>query len=203
MNITKNIAAVLTHAAILAALQLPAQAQDPATQAETRPRVSFAVESDALAPALKGYSGIVNVTLRNGLQFAFGEGRYDVPGFLLNGDRNYDQAKWKATVTGAQVFRTTYRFKGPMKSGPAVGVILLNQSWRLRSGTLSGETKFREMSGGITGGYYVHLTKHFYLYPTAAYTYNTVTSGQTSLQGVAFHRPKFGVNATVHVGWAF
>jgi hypothetical protein len=199
MKITRIMTVVLTQAAIVATLQTPVQAQD----VEETPKVSFAIETDALSYALKGYSGIVNVTLRNGLQFAFGEGRYDVPGFLAEGDKNYNQAQWKATVTGAQVFRTTYRFKGPMKSGPAVGVILLSQSWRLRSGAFAGETKFRELSGGITGGYYWHLTKHFYVYPTAAYTYNTVTSGQPSLGGLDFHRPKFGLNATVHVGWAF
>ncbi|MSV29374.1 MAG: hypothetical protein EXQ52_11640 [Bryobacterales bacterium] len=208
MKVVKTMSVVLTQAAILAALQMPARAQDAGTQPEERPsdpskKVSFALEADALAYGLKGYSGIVNVTLPNGLQFAFGEGRYDVPGFLVNGDKNYDQAKWNATVTGVQVFRTTYRFKGPMKSGPAVGGILLNQSWRLRSDAFAGETKFRELSGGITGGYYWHLTKHFYVYPTAAYTYNTVTSGQTSLGGLDFHRPKFSFNGSVHIGWAF
>jgi hypothetical protein len=203
MKISKIMPVVLTHAAFVAALIVPVRAQDAGRPEEERPKVSFALETDALSYGLKGYSGIANVTLRNGLQFAVGEGRYNVPGLLLNGDKNYDQAKWKATVTGIQVFRTTYRFKGPMKSGPAVGAILLNQNWRLRSGAFGGETKFRELSSGITGGYYVHLTKHFYIYPTAAYTYNTVTSGQTSLGGLELHRPKFGFNASVHVGWAF
>lgn len=203
MKLTMNMTVVLAQATILAALQMPARAQDAATQEELRPKVSVALETDALSYALKGYSGIVNVTLRNGLQFAAGEGRYDVPNFLLDGDKNYDQAQWKATVRSIQVFRTTYRFKGPMKSGPAAGLILLNQNWRLGSGALGGETKFSELSTGVTGGYYWHLSKHFYVYPTAAYTYNTVISGQTSLHGLDFHRPKFSLNASLHVGWAF
>jgi len=203
MKVSQIITVAWTCAALVATLELPLQAQTAQTPSDERPKVSFAVETDALAYALKGYSGIANVTLRNGLQFAFGEGQYDLPGFLLEGDKNYDRAQWKATVTGAQVLRTTYRFKGPLKSGPALGVILLNQSWRLRSATLAGESKFREVSSGLTGGYYWHVTKHFYVYPTAAYTYNSVTSGQPSLGGVDFHRPKTGLNATLHVGWAF
>jgi hypothetical protein len=191
----------ITTILLTALLVMPGHAQESANQ--NRKKVSFALETDVFAPALKGYSGIVNVTLPNGLQFAFGEGRYDAPGFMVNGDKNYDQAKWNATVTGLQVFRTTYRFKGPMKSGPALGGIVLSQNWRLRSDALGGETKFRELSGGVTGGYYFHLTKHFYVYPTAAYTCNTVTSGQAALHGLEFDRPKWGLNASVHVGWAF
>ena len=201
MKISGIMTVALTQAAFVAAVQMPVRAQDAQMRKEERPKVSFALETDALSYGLKGYSGIVTVTLRNGLQFAIGEGRYDVPGFLLDGDNNYDQAKWKATVTGIQVFRTTYRFKGPMKSGPAVGVILLNQNWRLRSGAFRGETKFRELSSGITGGYYFHLTKHFYIYPTVAFTRNWVHSGDTSVRGVKYDVAKWGPNGSVHVGW--
>lgn len=196
----KILKTMTVMASILTAGGVSALAQD---QDAARPKTSIALEADVLAYGLKGYSGILNVTLPSGLQFAFGQGRYNVPGFLLEGDKNYDQAKWKATVTSIQVFRTTYRFKGPMKSGPAAGLILLNQNWRLGSNAFGGETKFRELSTGVTGGYYIHLTKHFYLYPTAAYTYNDVTSGQTSLRGLEFHRPRFSFNASIHAGWAF
>lgn len=48
----------------------------------------MAVEADVLAYGLQGYSGILNVSFANGLQVAFGVGRYDVPGFLLEGDDN-------------------------------------------------------------------------------------------------------------------
>ncbi len=69
------------------------------------------------------------------------------------------------------MLRATYRFTGPMKSGPALGAVILNQHWRLRSAQVPGETTFRPLSVGITAGYYVHVGKHFYLYPTAAFTY--------------------------------
>ncbi len=168
---------------------------------ESAPKASIAFEADAAAYALKGYSGIANLSLGNGFQVAFGTGRYDVPSFLLKGDSNYDRAKWKATSTSVQVFRMGYRFKGPMKNGPVVGGILLNQNWRLRSERIAGETRFRPVSVGVTGGYYFHIGKHFYIYPTAAFTYNTVYSGQTSLQGTNYKVAKWGPNASVHVGW--
>jgi hypothetical protein len=166
---------------------------------EARP--SLAVEADALAYGLPGYSGILSVSLPNGFQVAFGAGRYEVPGFLLQGDANYDTVKWKATSTSIQVLRMTYRVRGPMKSGPAVGAVVLNQHWRLRAERLSGETKFRPLSVGLTAGYYAHVGKHFYVYPTAAFTYNKVVSGQATLQGVSYKVARFGPNASLHVGW--
>jgi hypothetical protein len=166
---------------------------------EARP--SIAVEADALAYGLPGYSGILSVSLPNGFQVAFGAGRYEVPGFLLQGDANYDTVKWKATSTSIQVLRMTYRVRGPMKSGPAVGAVVLNQHWRLRAERLSGETKFRPLSVGLTAGYYAHVGKHFYVYPTAAFTYNKVVSGQATLQGVSYTVARFGPNASLHVGW--
>jgi hypothetical protein len=165
------------------------------------PKASIAFEADALAYALPGYSGIVNLSLRNGFQVAFGSGRYEVPGFLLEGDANYDTAKWKATSTSVQVLRAGYRFRGPMKDGFAIGGILLNQNWRLRAERITGETTFRPLSVGVTTGYYFHVGKHFYLYPTFAYTYNTVVSGSTSLQGVNYKVAKFGPNGSLHIGW--
>jgi hypothetical protein len=162
---------------------------------------SIAVEADAFSFFLKGYSGILNLSLRNGFQVAFGSGRYDVPSFLLEGDANYDTAKWKATATSLQVLRVGYRFKGPMKNGPAVAAIVLNQNWRLRSETLGGETRFRPVSVGISGGYYFHIGEHFYVYPTAAYTYNNVHSGSTSVGGVPYTVEKWGPNASAHIGW--
>ena len=178
-------------AALLATLSLSAET----------PRASIAVEADALAYGLPGYSAIVNVSLRNKLQFAVGTGRYDVPGFLLKGDSHYNDVKWKATATSLQVYRVGYRFKGPMKNGPVLGAIVMNQNWRLRAEKLTGETRFRPLSTGVTGGYYFHIGKHFYIYPTAAYTYNTVVSGQSSLQGVDYKVKKYGPIGSVHVGW--
>jgi hypothetical protein len=165
------------------------------------PRASIAIEADALAYALPGYSGIVNVSLRNRLQFAVGTGRYEVPNFLLKGDKSYDQARWKATATSLQVYRVGYRFRGPMKDGPVAGLILLDQKWRLRSERFAGETRFRPISAGITGGYYFHIGKHFYIYPTGAYTFNRVQSGSTSLGGFNYRVEKSGLIGSVHVGW--
>ena len=166
-------------------------------------RMSIGVESDILSFFISGYSSMVNLSFPNRFQVAFGVGRYDVPSFLLEGDSNFETAKWKATVTSVQVLRATYRFRGPMKSGPALGAVMLNQNWRLRSAPLNGESTFRELSAGVTGGYYVHLGKNFYVYPTAAYTYNNAYSGATSVQGTNYKVEQFSPNASVHVGWEF
>src|SRR5262245_36519417 len=112
---------VLALTALLG-LALPATAQT----------TSVAAEADVLAYGISGYSGIVNVTLPSKVQVAFGVGRYVAPEFLVSGDANYDQAQWEATVTSLQVARATYRFRGAMKSGPALGVVMLNQNWKLR-----------------------------------------------------------------------
>src|SRR6185503_14130011 len=88
------------------------------------PPASIALEADVIAYALPGYSGILNVSLPNGLQAAFGVGAYEFPSFLLSGDDNYDAVKWKAKAKFLEVFRVTYRFRGPMQNGPAVGVAL-------------------------------------------------------------------------------
>src|SRR5262249_14739900 len=75
---------------------------------------SIAAEADVLAYGVKGYSGIFNVTLPNKLQVAAGIGTYDAPSFLVSGEKNYEQAQWKARVTSLQVARATYRFRGAM-----------------------------------------------------------------------------------------
>lgn len=172
-----------------------------AAQPADEPRLSVAVEADVLAYALPGYSGILNVSFANGLQVAFGVGRYDVPGFMLEGDDNHARAEWTATVTSLQVLRATYRFRGPMKSGPALGGVVLSQSWRLRSAPLGGETRFRPISAGVTGGYYVHVGPHFYLYPTAAFTVNRVASGTAAIAGVPYTVERQGPVASLHAGW--
>lgn len=169
--------------------------------AQSAPAGSVAAEADVLAYGLPGYSGIVNITLPNKLQVAAGIGRYDVPSFLLRGDARYDEAGWKATVTSLQVARVTYRFRGAMASGPAVGIVALNQQYRLRSETLGGETRFRPFSVGVTAGYYAHIGRHFYLYPTAAFTYTRVASGQPVVGGVAYTVERWAPVASLHAGW--
>jgi hypothetical protein len=170
-------------------------------QTSPGPKVSIALESDILSYFIKGYSGIVNVSLRNGFQVAGGIGRYDLPEFLVKGDANYDLAQWKATATSLQVFRAGYRFRGPMKSGPALTAVVLNQNLRLRSSPLGGETRFRQVGMGGGGGYYFHVGQHFYIYPTVAVTHNTVASGEPKIGGVSYKVEKISASESVHVGW--
>ncbi len=186
----------------IALVTLVSTAGSASAQTVNEPRrMSVAIESDVLSYGLGGYSGIVNVSFARGLQVALGAGRYDVPTFLLKGDANYEAARWKATSTSIQVLRATYRFRGPMQNGLALGAIVLNQNWRLRGEKLSGETTFQPLSVGVTAGYYIHLGKHLYLYPTTAFTYNSVVSGEASLQGKAYRVAKWAPNGSLHMGW--
>jgi hypothetical protein len=166
-------------------------------------KASVAIESDVLSYFISGNSGMVNVSLPSGVQVALGSGRYDVPSFLLEGDDNYEKAKWKATATSVQVLRMTDRFRGPRKNGPAVGAVVLNQNWKLRSETLGGEARFKQINAGLTGGYYLHLGKHLYLYPTVAFTWNDVYLGSASVRGTNYNVAKFAPNASLHMGWEF
>jgi hypothetical protein len=191
--------------ALVSALTLgvaPLASAQTAQPVQLSPKPStLAVEADGISFFISGYSGILNLSLGNGFQVAFGSGRYALPSFLLEGDDNYEVAQWKATSTSVQVLRAGYRFRGPMKNGPAVAGILMNQNMRLRSEPLVGETRFRQLSVGVSGGYYVHIGKHFYIYPTAAYTRNSVRSGSTSIRGTNYTVEKYSLNESVHVGW--
>jgi hypothetical protein len=185
---------------VMAAAVAPlAAAQVP----ELNGRPSIAIEADAMSYFIAGYSGILNLALPNGFHAAAGIGRYDVPEFLLSRDANFETAQWQATVTSVQVLRAGYRFKGPMRNGPALAAIVLNQNWRMHSVPLDGETRFRTLSIGISGGYYLHIGQHFYVYPTASLTHNRVTSGNASVNGTDYKVEKFGTNGSVHVGWAW
>jgi hypothetical protein len=197
---TARLRSIAIPFALLVSFNVTASAQT-APDVATAPKASIALEADVLAYGVNGYSGIVNLSLRNGLQVAFGSGRYDVPTFLVKGDANYDLARWKATSTSIQVLRVSWRINGPMHNGPAIGAIVLNQHWHMRSETLHGETTFQPLSTGLTGGYYLHLGKHFYVYPTAAFTYNKVVSGSTAINGTNYKVAKFGPNASLHMGW--
>lgn len=176
-------------------------AQSSGSPGSDTPKASFAFEADAAAYALKGYSGIGRITFSNGLNIALGTGRYNVPGFILEGDANYDAAKWRATAESIQVFRLGYRFGGAMKNGAVIDAIVINQNWRLRSDNLGGETKFKQIGAGISGGYYFHIGKHFYIYPTASLTRNSVYSGQTSIGSFEYRVRPTQFNGSVHVGW--
>ena len=172
-----------------------------AAVAQEAARTTVALEADALSFFVGGYSGIVNVSFANKLHIAVGTGRYDVPSFLLEADANYESAKWKATSTSVQVLRVGYRFRGPGSNGPVVGAIAMSQSWRLRSEATGGETRFRPLNVGLTTGYYQHIGRHFYVYPTFAFTRNRVTSGTTTVDGMAYTVERWGPNGSLHAGW--
>jgi hypothetical protein len=177
------------------------EAQSASSPAKSARPGSIAIEADALAYGIKGTSGILSMSFGNGLQVAAGAGNYEVPTFLLEGDKNYDLAHWRARATSVQVVRATYRLNGPMKNGLALGAVVLNQRWRLSAERLSGSTTFQPLSAGLTAGYYLHLGRHFYIYPTTAFTYNRVVSGKAELQGTAYKVNRFAPNASLHIGW--
>jgi hypothetical protein len=199
--VARTLALTVCFAPFASGQTAPPVQPTPGLAQPTSERASIAAEADAISFAISGYSGIVNLSLRNGFQVAFGTGRYDLPGFLVEGDPNYDLAQWKATSTSVQVFRMGYRFNGPMRSGPALAAIVLNQNMRLRSVPLNGESRFRQVGVGISGGYYVHVGRHFYVYPTGAFVRNSVYSGEASVSGTNYEVAKYEPNASVHVGW--
>lgn len=193
----------LLTAGVAAALVL-CQATSTAAQAAPRARTSsIALEADAVSFFIGGYSVIANLSLANRLHVALGTGRYEFPEFLLSGDDNFDAAQWEATATSIQVLRAGYRFNGPMRNGPVLGAIAMTQKIHLTSEPLDGETRFRTTSIGLSAGYYIHIGKHFYLYPTAAFTHNSVASGSTSVNGVGYTVEKWTPNGSVHAGWEF
>jgi hypothetical protein len=42
---------------------------------------------------------------------------------------------------------------------------------------------------------------HSYIYPTSAVKYNTVYSGDTSVQASRYNVARWQVNPSVHIGW--
>lgn len=187
-------AAFAVVASAAAATSVAAQTAPPASR-------SIAVEADAAAYALRGYSGILRLSFDNGLNIALGAGRYDVPGFIVERQDSDDEAGWKATSETIQVLRVGYRFGGPMRNGAVVDAIVINQRWKLEAERLGGETRFNPLSVGLSGGYYLHVGRHFYLYPTASFTYNDVYRGSPSVQGRVYEVARFQVNGSLHVGW--
>lgn len=174
-----------------------------ASAQSTSSRVSIAAEADAISYFIGGYSGIINLSFPNKLVVALGTGRYEVPTFLLEGEKSYEDAKWKATSTSVQVLRIGYRFNGPFRNGPVLGGVVLNQNWHLRSEPFAGESRFRPLSVGVTTGYYYHIGRHFYLYPTLAFTHNQVVSGTAGVNGHEYRVARFAPNGSLHAGWEF
>ena len=194
---TRYLTIRLAAAAALTLLTvLPAPAQPPSSAER-----SFAIEADALAYPLGGYSGIFRVSLANGFNIALGAGRFDVPEFLLEGQDSFDAAGWKATSESIQVLRVGYRFGRANANGLVLDAIVINQQWKLTAEKLNASTSFRPLGVGVSSGYYLHLGRHFYVYPTASLTWNRVYDGSTSVQGLDYEVARVQFNGSVHVGW--
>jgi len=164
---------------------------------------SVGIEADALAYPLGGYSAAVRVTHDNGVSYALGTGRYTLPTFLVKGQSSYEEARWRATSEAIQVLRVGYRFLGPRQDGFGVDAIVLNQLWHLEAERLGADAHFKTIGVGVSGGYYFHIGGHFYLYPTAAVTYDAVYSGTAAVDGHEYDVPPLGLNGSIHVGWEF
>ena len=59
---------------------------------------------------------------------ALGTGRFEVPGFLLEGQDSFDAAGWKATSESIQVLRVGYRFGQANANGVVLDAIVINAS---------------------------------------------------------------------------
>jgi hypothetical protein len=195
--VTPHVIVQFAAAAALALLTAqPALAQPPAPAER-----SFALEADALAYPLGGYSGIFRVSLANGFNVALGTGRFDVPEFLLEGQDSFDAAGWKATSESIQVLRVGYRFGKANANGLVLDAIVINQKWKLTAEKLNTSTSFRPLGVGVSSGYYLHLGRHFYVYPTVSLTWNGVYDGSTTVQGLDYKVARLQLNGSVHVGW--
>ena len=98
----------------------------PAILLAGEPRAqSIALEADALAFPLRGYSAALRITHDNGFSYALGTRRYTLPTFLVKGQSSYARSGWVATSEAIQVLRIGYRFFGPRRNDPAADVIVL------------------------------------------------------------------------------
>jgi hypothetical protein len=164
---------------------------------------SVALEADALAYPLGGYSAAIRITQENGFSYALGTGRYTLPSFIVKGQATYDAAGWSATSEAIQVLRVGYRLRGPHQDGPAADVIVLNQLWKLTAERLGASTHFKSLGVGVAGGYYFHIGSHFYLYPNGAVTYERVYSGDPQVSGLDYEVSPLGLTGSVHLGWEY
>ncbi len=113
----------------------------------------------------------------------------------------YDEAGWEATSESIQVLRVGYRFLGPRSDGPSVDAIVLNQLWHVEAPRLGADTHFKTLGAGVSAGYYLHVGSHFYAYPNAAITYETVYSGSSSVKDRTYEVSPIGINGSIRLGW--
>ena len=165
---------------------------------------SLSVEGDALAYALNGYSAILRKNFDNGLDIALGGGRFDMPKFVLESEQsNYSAQKWEAKCKSIIVFRIGYRWSQAYEDGFSTHLIAMNQNWNVKSGTQNSQTDFTTLNIGLSAGYTYHIGHNFYLYPTAAYTLNSVSEGKTQVGGVKYDVKTSGINGSLHAGFEF
>ena len=107
----------------------------------------------------------------------------------------------KATSEAIQVVRIGYRFGGPKSDGPALDAIVLNQLWHLEAARLGADTHVKTIGIGVSGGYYVHLGDHFYVYPNAALTYDATYAGDAAVEGRSYEVSPVGFAGSLHAGW--
>jgi hypothetical protein len=88
-----RINVVLARTAV-PALLLSATFFVPAS-AHALPSRPGALETDAIADAVNVYSGVLGASLANGLSIAPGAERYEVPGFIVEGQADCEVAEWK------------------------------------------------------------------------------------------------------------
>ena len=162
---------------------------------------SIAIESDILSFFISGYSGIVNLSLANGFQTAFGVGRYDVPSFLVEGDANFDAAQWTATVPSVQVFRATYRFRGPDEEWSRVRIGRVEPKLAASVGAFGRRDQVSDPQSGTDWRllYSCRQALSTFIQPPPI-RYNKAF-GETSIRGVNYHVERFAPNASLHVGW--
>jgi hypothetical protein len=188
-------------AATLAALLLSSTGIDAQSSQEPPGQRSIAIEADALSYGLDGFSGIARWSLRNGLNVALGAGQYDVPDFVVEAQDNFELAQWQATADSIQVLRIGYRFAPPLRNGAVVDGIVIDQRFDVTADRFGERTEFETRGIGISGGYYFHVGKHLYLYPTGSITRNDVRSGSNFVRGLEYDVPKTQLNLSLHVGW--
>lgn len=165
---------------------------------------SVSIEADAISYFLKGYSAIIKVTETNGLTYALGTGRFELPEIFIEwGQSNQDTMQWNATCEAIQVARVGYRFSQPRKSGFSVEGILMNQIWRVESESLSTEINFKTLHFGVAGGYYVHLIRGWYLFPIISATADFRYAGASAIQGNEYKVAPFTATGSIHAGFEF
>jgi hypothetical protein len=165
---------------------------------------TWALEADALSFFLKGHSTIIRHTWDNGFEAAIGAGKFTLPSSIVEGEQNdYDEAEWEAESTSIQVARLGYRFGKAYSNGWAFHLIAMNQRWHVESEPLNLSTRYTVLATGLSAGYYIHLSKSFYLYPVVSVTSNNIYQGDNKIGGRSYDVPAASWSGSLHAGFEF